>query len=393
MSDSFYSGHAFHEGFARGRAAGDLSVTAAGFCFRSDTQSVTIPFAGARLTLGGASDRIVFIAHPDFPEWSLYTSDLAILRDPILAAHPELTAALGAMRRKRVRNWSVLAAVVALIVAIPVLLVLNMSWLAGLAARQIPASWEEQLGRTAMGQYQVQAHMIQDPQTARLLAELTDALTEAVPESRFEFHFYVARDPALNAFALPGGYVVIHSELLLRADSAEEVLGVLAHEISHVTEQHGVRNLIASAGLFLTVQAVLGDASGLLATVASAAPFLLSQTYSRAFENEADEQGFELLQRAGIDGRGMASFFEKVRAEEERMRAKVREQMGEKGAALTELPEFLTTHPATESRIERMRELAAEQQGPFRDLNATFAALQERIRAFETEHPAEETAK
>ncbi|MBM0107805.1 M48 family metallopeptidase [Steroidobacter sp. S1-65] len=393
MSDSLYSGHAFHEGFARGRAAGDLSVTAAGFCFRSDTQSVTIPLAGARLTLGGASGRIVFIAHPDFPEWSLYTSDLAILRDPVLAAHPELTAALGAMRRNRVRNWSVLAAIVALIVAIPVLLVLNMGWLAGIAARQIPASWEEQLGRTAMGQYQIQAHMIQDPQTARLLTELTDALTQALPESRFEFHFYVARDPSLNAFALPGGYVVVHSELLLRADSAEEVLGVLAHEISHVTSQHGVRNLIASAGLLLTVQAVLGDASGLLATIASAAPFLLLQTYSRSFENEADEQGFELLQRARIDGRGMVSFFEKVQAEEERMRAKVREQMGEKGAALTELPEFLTTHPATDSRIQRMRELAAHQQGPFRDLNATFAALQERIRALETEHPAEQTAK
>jgi beta-barrel assembly-enhancing protease len=394
MSDSFYPGHAFHEGFAQGRAAGDLSVSAAGFCFRHDTQSVTLPLAGARLTLGGASDRIIFIAHPDFPDWSLYTSDQAILRDPVLIAHPELTVALDTMRRKRMHNWAVFAAIFAVIIAIPIVLLLNMGWLTSIAARQVPASWEQQLGKTAFGQYQVQADVIQDPRTTKLLADLTNALTQALPDSRYQFHFYVVRSPDLNAFALPGGYIVINSELLLRAESAEEVLGVLAHEISHVTSQHGTRNLIASAGLYLTVQAALGDASGLLATLAGAAPFLLSQKYSRGFENEADAQGFDLLQRAHIDGRGMVSFFEKVKAEEEKMRAKAREQVGEgAGAVLTEIPEFLATHPATDSRIERMREKVARQQGPFEDLNATFKALKTRIREFETEHPSQETAK
>jgi predicted Zn-dependent protease len=394
MSDSFYLGHAFHEGFAQGRAAGDLSVSAAGFCFRNDTQSVTLPLAGARLTLGGASDRIIFIAHPDFPDWSLYTSDHAILRDPVLVAHPELTAALGAMRRKRMHNWAVFAAIFAVLIAIPIVLLLNMSWLTSIAARQVPASWEQRLGKTAFGQYQVQADVIQDPRTTKLLADLTDVLTQALPDSRYQFHFYVVRNPALNAFALPGGYVVLNSELVLRAESAEEVLGVLAHEISHVTAQHGTRNLIASAGLYLTVQAALGDASGLLATLAGAAPFLLSQKYSRGFENEADSQGFDLLQRAQIDGRGMVSFFEKVKAEEEKMRAKAREQVGEgAGAVLTEIPEFLATHPATDSRIERMREKVAQQHGSYRDLNATFKALKTRIREFETEHPSQETAK
>ncbi|GFE84942.1 hypothetical protein GCM10011487_69420 [Steroidobacter agaridevorans] len=393
MSESFYQAHAFHQSFAQGRAAGHLSVSAAGFCFRSDAQTVTMPLAGARLTLGGASDRIVFIAHPDFPDWSIYTSDRAILRDPVLAAHPELTNALGAMRRKRAHNWAVFAGIFAVLIAIPVALLLNMGWLTSIAARQVPASWEEQLGKTAFGQYQVQADIIQDPQTAKLLTELTDVLTQALPDSRYKFHFYVVRDSSLNAFALPGGYVVVNSELLLRADSAEEVLGVLAHEISHVSSQHGTRNLIASTGLFLTVQAALGDASGLVATLASAAPFLLSQKYSRGFENEADEQGFELLQRARIDGRGMVTFFDKVKAEEEKTRAKVREQVGDSaGAVLTETPEFLATHPTTDSRIERMREKAARQQGPYRDMSAIFNALKSRVRELQAEHPSQETA-
>lgn len=392
MSESLYQAHAFHKGFAKGRAAGDLSVTAAGFCFRSGEQSVTLPLAGVRLTLGGASDRIVFIAHPDYPDWSLYTSDRAILHDPLLTTHPELSLTLGAMRRKRVHNWAVLGAIAAVLIAIPLVLLLNMSWLTGIAARQIPAAWEEQLGKTAFGQYQVQADIIQDEQTSKLLTDLTRVLTESIPDSRYDFHFYVARDPALNAFALPGGYVVVNSALLLRADSAEEVLGVLAHEVSHVSAQHGMRNLIASTGLFLTLQAALGDASGVLGTIASAAPFLLSQKYSRGFENEADAQGFELLQRARIDGRGMVTFFEKIKAEEEKMRAKVREQVGDgAGAVLTQTPEFLATHPATDSRIERMRAKSSSQQGPFRDMNATFNALKSRIREIEAEHPSQES--
>src|SRR5688500_4567855 len=195
MSDSFYLGHAFHEGFAQGRASGDLSVSAAGFCFRNDTQSITLPLAGARLTLGGASDRIIFIAHPDFPDWSLYTSDHAILRDPVLVAHPELTAALGAMRRKRMHNWAVFAAIFAVLVAIPIVLLLNMGWLTSIAARQVPASWEEQLGKTAFGQYQVQADVIQDPRTTKLLADLTDVLTQALPDSSSEEHTSELQSP------------------------------------------------------------------------------------------------------------------------------------------------------------------------------------------------------
>src|SRR5262249_7108141 len=110
------------------------------------------------------------------------------------------------------------------------------------------------------------------------------------------------------------------------------------------------------------------------------------------FESEADAQGFDLLQRARIDGRGMVSFFDKVKAEEEKTRAKARELAGDRaGGALTKIPEFLATHPATDSRIERMRERAAHQQGPFQDMNATFNALKSRVREFEAEHPSQET--
>ena len=386
-----YAAHAFHASFERGRGAGELSVAPGGFRFRSGERAVTIPYERVQLSLGGASDRLVFIAHPDYSGWSIYTGDLAVLRDPLLLNRPELAALLASMRRKRARNWGVLAALAMLVLAVPHAVVFNMDLRTRAAARQVPASWEEQLGKTAFGQYQIQAKIVRDARAGELLRQLTGPLTDALPGSPYAFRFHIARDARINAFALPGGQIVLHDALVLRADSAEELLGVLAHEISHVTERHGTRNLIASAGIALMVQALLGDAGGLLSTIATAAPFLLTQKYSREFETEADQHGFDLLTRASIDPRGMVRFFEKMKQEEDKVREKIREQAGD-GAAdtLGRLPEFLSTHPATDARITRLQALVARSRAPYRDLNAAFHALKERVRALESETPAEQ---
>jgi predicted Zn-dependent protease len=385
-----YSAHAFHDSFESGRATGELNLTPAGFRFRSGERSVTIPYQGVQLTLGGASDRLMFIAHSCHPGWSIYTAELAVLRDPQLLERPEIAALLTSMRRRRARNWAVLAVIVVLVLTAPVALLSNMDWLTRAAARQVPASWEEKIGTTAFGQYQIQAQMVRDEQAAGLLSEIVAPLVGGLSGLPYAFKFHIARDARINAFALPGGQIVLHDTLVLRADSAEELLGVLAHEIAHVTEQHGTRNLIASAGIALTVQALIGDAGGLLSTIATAAPLLLTQKYSRQFEAEADEHGYLLLGRASIDPRGMVRFFERMKQEEEKVRQKVREQAGDSAAdALTKLPEFLSTHPATDSRIARMQSLAAGSSGPYRDLNRVFRELKERVAALAVAKAAE----
>jgi predicted Zn-dependent protease len=392
--DTAYAAHAFHDCFENGRGTGELRLTPSGFRFRSGERSVTIPYDRAELRLGGASDRLMFIAHPAYPGWSIYTGDLNVLRDPVLRARPELAALLAGMRRRRVINGSLLVAALVLVLAVPLALLFNMDAVTRVAASQVPVSWEQQLGKTAFGQYQIQAHMIQDERAGELLRQLTAPLTGALVDSPYTFQFHIARDARINAFALPGGQIVLHDALILRADSAEELVGVLAHEIAHVTERHGTRNLITSAGIALTVQALIGDAGGLLATLATAAPFLLTQKYSRGFETDADQRGFALLTRASVDPRGMVRFFERMKQEEEKVREKIREQAGDSAAdALAKLPEFLSTHPATDSRIEGMRRLAADSRGPYRDLNPAFRALKERIGVLATELATEPATK
>jgi beta-barrel assembly-enhancing protease len=377
---SVYPSRAFHPELPDGRAAGELTLTAEAFRFSSGDHHVTLPFDGAELTLGGAANRLVFVSHPCQPDWSIYTSERAILRDPRLLQHPGLAGAIAQIGHKRTRNLLVTLAATALLVAIPLLLLLNLGIFTRMAARQIPVQWEEQLGKLAFTQYQLGTPLIEDERAQQLLEQLTSQLTKALPQSPYTYRFYIARDPQLNAFALPGGYIVLHSELVLQADSAAELLGVLAHEISHVTEQHGTRNIIGSAGIALLLQLLVGDSSGVLAALTSAAPFLLNQKYSRGFEREADQRGYKLLLLAGVDPAGLLSFFEKMKMADAKARGKLRESAGD-AAKLLEVPEFLSTHPATDARIAALRELVATHRGPYRDLDDTFTALQVRVQA------------
>jgi predicted Zn-dependent protease len=128
--------------------------------------------------------------------------------------------------------------------------------------------------------------------------------------------------------------------------------------------------------------------------MASAAPFLLTQKYSRSFEFDADEQGYKLLARADINAQGMVTFFKRIREEEAALRKKTQEQLGEKSAdVLADLPEFLRTHPLTEKRIQHIESLAAAQQGPYVNLDAAYENLRTKVREFAARQSPDPAAK
>ena len=306
---SEYEAHAFHEKLKRGRASGTLSVSRRQIDFAGAGHSVTFPSDGSEFKLGGASDRLVFMTHPSEPGWTLYTSDLSILENDALRDQFAIRRQLNRARARRRLNWSVLVLVVVAVLGIPVLALTNVPWITAGIAGRIPADWEISLGASTFSQYESENVLVDPPAALEHLDALIEPLIAAAPSDRYEFHVSIAHDSEVNAFALPGGYIVINSGLILAADDADEVLGVLSHEMAHVTEQHGLRMIIGASGAFVLVQALFADVSGLLAIVVNAAPLLISQSYSRGFESEADEKGFELLDGAGIDPRGMVSFF------------------------------------------------------------------------------------
>ena len=383
MTASF-AGHAFHDSFKNGKASGEISLTDVHVQFQNDQGQVRFSISGAQFKLGGASDRLLFISHPTQPDWNLYTSDLSILKHPALHNDPAVQQQVKKARHTKRLAWGIFGSVGALIIAIPLCIILFMDSITGVLAPHIPAEWEQSLGETAFEQYALGQEFLDQEDTDKLLTPLVQPLLDNLDNDRYQYHFHISRDEQVNAFALPGGYIVINSGLILKADSADEMLGVVAHEIAHVTEQHSVRNIMGTAGVYLTINAMLGDMTGLLAVVADAAPFLINQSYSRGFESEADEEGLALLHRAGINPEGLLTFFEKLRAlEQEKMQDMAGEDNSE---AMATTLKFLSTHPATDDRIDNLQaRIDALPHQRQRDLQTEFEALQERVKLFVAE--------
>lgn len=383
-----YNCHGIHKSLPKGRASGELIVSAAHLSFSVQEHQVTIGFNELDISLGGASDRLVFISHTSREDWRFYTSDRSLLKDPILKQHAHLNEKMTRARSKRQWNWAVLAIVILLAVATPIFLLSNMDVASKVVAEQIPVEWEEKLGNTGFEQYTLQQEFMEEKETKALLEPLVNPLLNAIPNKRFDYRFYISADEQLNAFALPGGIVVINSGLILAADTAEEVLGVVGHEITHVKQRHGIRNVISSAGTYLLISALVGDVSGIFAILVDAAPLLINQGYSRKFESEADSLGYDILVRANIDPSGLARFFEKMIAKEKEMFDQIEDEKQREWAK--EGMGFLSSHPATEDRIAALRARAKNENQTYLDLSQEFTRLKERVSAFVVEHQSEQ---
>lgn len=347
--DARFEGGAFHPALDKGRAHGTVRLTAAGVHFESAGGQVELPLAGLKLALGGANDRLVFFTHPAQPDTTIHTADHSILKHPVLAQHPELAAQVGRARTKKRSAWVVLIAVLLVVAGSLVALVLSKDRLVTAAANSVPVDWEVKLGDKLFEQFRLTKRFINDPALDAQFNELTAPLVAGIQDSRYPLKFHITEDSTLNAFAMPGGHVVVHTGLLLAADTPEEVAGVLAHEIAHVTLRHSFRSVVSSAGLYTLLQFFIGDAGSLLATIANNSAFLLDRKFSRDFEREADDAGWRYLLQADIEPHGMIRFFKKMEAEEQKQLEQI-----PGGATAGKALSLASTHPATEERLRAL---------------------------------------
>jgi len=205
---------------------------------------------------------------------------------------------------------------------------------------------ERSRGATADAEIQKALPLIDDPVVLGFVNDLGQAMVRTIEPQPFIYRFRVVRDPQLNAFALPGGYIYFHSGTLLQAGSIDELAGVMAHEIGHVKGRHYAR-LVEQA----MIPDLLGKVAGIAATVATgeAAPLLVSEgmnvalqlRFTREFEAEADDLGSTFMARSGYDPHGMARFFERIVAAED---AAIGQRF--------QIPPYLYSHPDVKSRIQ-----------------------------------------
>jgi beta-barrel assembly-enhancing protease len=220
---------------------------------------------------------------------------------------------------------------------------------------------------------------LDDPEVAGYLNRLGTRLAAHSGEVRQEFQFFVLRDPTLNAFAMPGGFIGVHTGLITAAQSESELASVIAHEISHVTQRHLARmvgkqsqaQLMSMLALAVAVLAARSNSE--LATgamMAGQAAGLQSQlNYSRDFEREADRVGINLLESSGFDIRDMGNFFERLQNFG---------RLYENNA-----PAYLRTHPLTTERIADMGNRIS--QRPYRQVpdSLDFLLVRAKLKAQE----------
>jgi predicted Zn-dependent protease len=197
---------------------------------------------------------------------------------------------------------------------------------------------------------------IEDPEVTDYLGTLGARLTQVMTGARYDFEFFLIRDPSINAFALPGGFVGVHTGLITSSETESELASVLGHEIGHVTQRHIARMfaqqqqaqmpmMIALAAALLLARSRPDLASG--AAAATQATVMQNQlSYSRDFEREADRTGLQALSDAGFDPRAMAAFFEKM-------------QRSTRLSDDNSIPGYFRTHPLTYERIADVQNRAA----------------------------------
>ena len=198
---------------------------------------------------------------------------------------------------------------------------------------------EGELGRRFLLEVRGQLPLLDDPAVTGYVERVGRRLVGVIGPQQFDYHFYVVEQPSMNAFAVPGGYVFVFSGLLARVASDDELAGVLAHEIAHVTGHHVMRQ--QTEGQAWNMAALLGVLLSAVNPVLGAGAVAAAQTaqlhYSRAFEQEADFTGLRYASEAGYDPHALGSFFKQLLAEQRVNPAGV--------------PAYMLTHPLTEDRV------------------------------------------
>jgi len=246
------------------------------------------------------------------------------------------------LQRDEIRNWIIYGSISLLLTIGTVVLALGpgLNLVMQRAVQRLPLSIENDLGGRLLG-HLVRADANQDPELKVILQKCAGALRE--PGEEREYEVLLVENPEVNAFALPGGHLVLYRGLVDKLQDQHELMSVLGHEAGHVRHRHFLQRLARAASIGAVFTLLAGDTTGLVAVMFDSGKELLQKGYSRTEEQVADDEGLKTLQRLGLDTHGADRAMQRL--------------IDAGGGNL--LPEVLSTHPDTESRRQRLM-LAAQ---------------------------------
>ncbi len=176
----------------------------------------------------------------------------------------------------------------------------------------IGESEERDIGSKMAVQVRAEKRFLSDPAVNDYVNRIGQHIARLSDRPNLPYQFSIVEDKSLNAFALPGGYVYVHTGLLRELDNQAQLAGVLGHEISHIVARHSVKLLQEGLGLQILSALVFGGSSSATQTAVNVGLALVMQGYSRGAEAEADEYGTLYMARAGFNPEGMAQVMDKL---------------------------------------------------------------------------------
>jgi predicted Zn-dependent protease len=241
---------------------------------------------------------------------------------------------------------------------------------------------EYSVGLMYVREMRAQNAVLEDPEVSEYIQDIGHRLSSRAEEGQHQFNYFVVRDPAINAFAIPGGFVFVNSGLFMTTRNENELAGVMAHETAHVTQRHIARSVVdqSKSGLVSTAAMLaailLGATAGrgnpgamegaILGTESAAIQHQIN--YTRSQEFEADRIGIYTMASAGFDPLGMPTFFETL------------ERNSPDPSRIRQV-EFLIDHPVTADRIAESRNRAEQIGRIHHDDTLSYGLMRERVRA------------
>jgi predicted Zn-dependent protease len=231
-------------------------------------------------------------------------------------------------------------------------------------AYALTAEEEKKMGKKVLLEIEKEADLTRDLTIQTFIEKLGYSIVDQVGPTPFDFKFYVINAPDPNAFAIPGGYIFVTTGLLVLAENEQEVAGVLSHEIAHVIQRHIAQMIEKSKRLNIASMAAIlaamlagrgGTASQAGVAMATATAGALALKYTREMETDADQNGLHYLIKAGYDPNGLINFLNRIQ------RISL--------AMAPDIPPYLLTHPAIESRIsllDNLLKMGPKPTGPFK---------------------------
>ena len=334
----------------------------------------THAYSNLTLSLGGNNDNLVFINNFQSQESSLYF-EASSKNIKHLSQFELLANQSKKIRTQKTKGLKISFSIAAAFLVIVIGLIYFRGPIAEKLSFFIPFPAEQKIAS------QIFKPKLTEKQknTVALLNQLTSKLVVDPKIWPYPFTFHISSEATPNAYATIGGHIFIHRGLITSVTNATDLLGVIAHEMIHVQKRHVVKSIVQAVGVYSLLAFLVGDVSGIAAVLVDQGGPLLSLSYSRDLEDEADKIGMDLLVANEIDPSGLANSLDVIYGYHKKL---IDQAPG--GEVLEKLQkiEILSSHPEIEKRIVNLRKQADryKESKRFNSLDFDYESFQNQVK-------------